>query len=196
MKDNSVFWFCAGAIKLHTPLLMPRNKKLYEHNEASYFMDHSGMLVMLPYDLRVSSIISAGKASKGLEDAVVEFGLGLHFFRLLSCSPEFCTPPLDSWSPDHILKKQRLFVLTQVKIIFLFKTCSKDGQINITWLCRVFQALYYTWESIGVTTQYNSPLVAELSQTNCFVSTIFMYSVFQIPFARFVARNNITNLKR
>ncbi|KAM9191395.1 eIF-2-alpha kinase GCN2 isoform 2-T2 [Mergus octosetaceus] len=42
-----------GAIKLHTPLLMPRNKKLYEHNEASYFMDHSGMLVMLPYDLRI-----------------------------------------------------------------------------------------------------------------------------------------------
>ncbi|XP_068018973.1 eIF-2-alpha kinase GCN2 isoform X2 [Melanerpes formicivorus] len=42
-----------GAIKLHTPLLMPRNKKLYEHNEVSYFMDHSGMLVMLPYDLRI-----------------------------------------------------------------------------------------------------------------------------------------------
>uniref|UniRef100_A0A8C0AWA4 non-specific serine/threonine protein kinase n=1 Tax=Buteo japonicus TaxID=224669 RepID=A0A8C0AWA4_9AVES len=42
-----------GAIKLHTPLLMPRNKKLYEHNEASYFMDQSGMLVMLPYDLRI-----------------------------------------------------------------------------------------------------------------------------------------------
>lgn len=55
-------WFYAGAVKLHTPLLMPRNKKLYEHNEASYFMDHSGMLVMLPYDLRVSSIISVGKA--------------------------------------------------------------------------------------------------------------------------------------
>ncbi|EMP26779.1 Eukaryotic translation initiation factor 2-alpha kinase 4 [Chelonia mydas] len=42
-----------GAIKLHTPLLMPRNRKLYDHNEASYFMDHSGMLLMLPYDLRI-----------------------------------------------------------------------------------------------------------------------------------------------
>nr|XP_025043322.1 eIF-2-alpha kinase GCN2 isoform X3 [Pelodiscus sinensis] len=42
-----------GAVKLHTPLLMPRNKKLYDHNEASYFMDHSGMLLMLPYDLRI-----------------------------------------------------------------------------------------------------------------------------------------------
>ena len=61
--EITVFYhFCVGAIKLHTPLLMPRNKKLYEHNEASYFMDHSGMLVMLPYDLRVSSIFSAGKA--------------------------------------------------------------------------------------------------------------------------------------
>ncbi|XP_039198591.1 eIF-2-alpha kinase GCN2 isoform X1 [Crotalus tigris] len=42
-----------GAVKMHTPLLMPRNRKLYEHNEASYLMDHSGMLVMLPYDLRI-----------------------------------------------------------------------------------------------------------------------------------------------
>uniref|UniRef100_A0A8D2L6V2 eIF-2-alpha kinase GCN2 n=1 Tax=Varanus komodoensis TaxID=61221 RepID=A0A8D2L6V2_VARKO len=42
-----------GAIKLHTPLLLPRNRKLYEYSEASYLMDHSGMLVMLPYDLRV-----------------------------------------------------------------------------------------------------------------------------------------------
>lgn len=63
----SVFWFCAGAIKLHTPLLMPRNKKLYEHNEASYFMDHSGMLVMLPYDLRVSNIISSHKVCRRFE---------------------------------------------------------------------------------------------------------------------------------
>lgn len=59
-------WFCVGAIKLHTPLLMPRNKKLYEHNEASYLMDHSGMLVMLPYDLRVSNIFLAGSA--GVEE--------------------------------------------------------------------------------------------------------------------------------
>nr|XP_056707847.1 eIF-2-alpha kinase GCN2 [Euleptes europaea] len=42
-----------GAVKLHTPLLMPKNKKLYEHSEVSYLMDHSGMLVMLPYDLRI-----------------------------------------------------------------------------------------------------------------------------------------------
>ncbi|XP_072425462.1 eIF-2-alpha kinase GCN2-like isoform X2 [Chiloscyllium punctatum] len=42
-----------GATWLHTPLLMPKNKKLYEGSEGAYFMDHSGMLVMLPHDLRI-----------------------------------------------------------------------------------------------------------------------------------------------
>ncbi|XP_048456435.1 eIF-2-alpha kinase GCN2 [Rhincodon typus] len=42
-----------GATWLHTPLFMPKNKKLYEGSEGAYFMDHSGMLVMLPHDLRV-----------------------------------------------------------------------------------------------------------------------------------------------
>ncbi|XP_003503470.1 eIF-2-alpha kinase GCN2 isoform X1 [Cricetulus griseus] len=42
-----------GAVQLSTPLLLPRNKQIYEHNEAAVFMDHSGMLVMLPFDLRV-----------------------------------------------------------------------------------------------------------------------------------------------
>ncbi|ELW48177.1 Eukaryotic translation initiation factor 2-alpha kinase 4 [Tupaia chinensis] len=42
-----------GAVQLCTPLLLPRNRQMYEHNEAALFMDHSGMLVMLPFDLRV-----------------------------------------------------------------------------------------------------------------------------------------------
>ncbi|XP_014589230.2 eIF-2-alpha kinase GCN2 isoform X2 [Equus caballus] len=42
-----------GAVQLCTPLLLPRNRQIYEHNEAALFMDHSGMLVMLPFDLRV-----------------------------------------------------------------------------------------------------------------------------------------------
>ncbi|XP_078089682.1 eIF-2-alpha kinase GCN2 isoform X2 [Mustelus asterias] len=42
-----------GATWLHTPLFMPKNKKLYEGSEGACFMDHSGMLVMLPHDLRV-----------------------------------------------------------------------------------------------------------------------------------------------
>lgn len=43
-----------GAVRLQTPLLFPRNKKLYDGSELACFMDHSGMLVTLPYDLRVS----------------------------------------------------------------------------------------------------------------------------------------------
>ncbi|XP_040188349.1 eIF-2-alpha kinase GCN2 isoform X1 [Rana temporaria] len=42
-----------GAVKLHTPLLMPRSKMASESGELACFMDHSGMLVMLPYNLRI-----------------------------------------------------------------------------------------------------------------------------------------------
>ncbi|XP_061598878.1 eIF-2-alpha kinase GCN2 isoform X1 [Cololabis saira] len=42
-----------GAVRLQTPLLLPRNRKLYDGNELACFMDHSGMLVTLPYDLRM-----------------------------------------------------------------------------------------------------------------------------------------------
>ncbi|EGW04299.1 Eukaryotic translation initiation factor 2-alpha kinase 4 [Cricetulus griseus] len=45
-----------GAVQLSTPLLLPRNKQIYEHNEAAVFMDHSGMLVMLPFDLRTEKL--------------------------------------------------------------------------------------------------------------------------------------------
>ncbi|MBN3305085.1 E2AK4 kinase, partial [Amia calva] len=43
-----------GAVKLQTPFFMPKNKKLYEGTELACFMDHSGMLVTLPYDLRLT----------------------------------------------------------------------------------------------------------------------------------------------
>ncbi|XP_078262214.1 eIF-2-alpha kinase GCN2 isoform X2 [Rhinoraja longicauda] len=42
-----------GATWLNAQLFMPKNKKLFENCEGTYFMDHSGMLVMLPHDLRV-----------------------------------------------------------------------------------------------------------------------------------------------
>ncbi|TRY83546.1 hypothetical protein DNTS_016256 [Danionella cerebrum] len=42
-----------GAVRLQTPLLLPRNRRLYEGCETACFMDHSGMLVSLPYDLRM-----------------------------------------------------------------------------------------------------------------------------------------------
>ncbi|XP_063039722.1 eIF-2-alpha kinase GCN2 isoform X2 [Engraulis encrasicolus] len=43
-----------GAVRLQTPLLLPRNRSVYEGCELACFMDHSGMLVTLPYDLRVA----------------------------------------------------------------------------------------------------------------------------------------------
>ncbi|KAL2098648.1 hypothetical protein ACEWY4_005128 [Coilia grayii] len=43
-----------GAVRLQTPLLLPRNRTVYEGWELACFMDHSGMLVTLPYDLRVA----------------------------------------------------------------------------------------------------------------------------------------------
>ncbi|KAG5266200.1 hypothetical protein AALO_G00250890 [Alosa alosa] len=43
-----------GAVRLQMPLLLPRNRTLYEGCELACFMDHSGMLVTLPYDLRLA----------------------------------------------------------------------------------------------------------------------------------------------
>ncbi|KAL0969170.1 hypothetical protein UPYG_G00223410 [Umbra pygmaea] len=43
-----------GAVRLQTPMLLPRNRKLYEGSEPACFMDHSGMLVTLPFDLRMA----------------------------------------------------------------------------------------------------------------------------------------------
>ncbi|CAN9502229.1 unnamed protein product [Ophioblennius macclurei] len=43
-----------GAVRLQTPLLLPRNRKLYDGSDPACFMDHSGMLVTLPYDLRMA----------------------------------------------------------------------------------------------------------------------------------------------
>ncbi|XP_018086600.1 eIF-2-alpha kinase GCN2 isoform X2 [Xenopus laevis] len=42
-----------GAVKLHAPLLMPRSKAGFEYSESACFMDHSGMLVTLPSNLRI-----------------------------------------------------------------------------------------------------------------------------------------------
>ncbi|CAH2328065.1 eIF-2-alpha kinase GCN2 isoform X1 [Pelobates cultripes] len=42
-----------GAVKLHTPLLMPRSKAQSDGGESACFLDHSGMLVTLPYNLRI-----------------------------------------------------------------------------------------------------------------------------------------------
>lgn len=56
MRGHGFILQCSptGAVRLQTPLLFPRNKKLYDGSDPACFMDHSGMLVTLPYDLRVS----------------------------------------------------------------------------------------------------------------------------------------------
>ncbi|XP_028293458.1 eIF-2-alpha kinase GCN2 [Gouania willdenowi] len=43
-----------GAVRVLMPLLLPRDRKLYEGSELACFMDHSGMLVTLPYDLHMA----------------------------------------------------------------------------------------------------------------------------------------------
>lgn len=42
-----------GAVRIQTPLLLPKNRRLYDGYDTASFMDHSGMLVSLPYDLRL-----------------------------------------------------------------------------------------------------------------------------------------------
>uniref|UniRef100_A0A3B4ES37 Eukaryotic translation initiation factor 2 alpha kinase 4 n=1 Tax=Pundamilia nyererei TaxID=303518 RepID=A0A3B4ES37_9CICH len=46
--------FKKHAVRVQTPLFLPRNRKLYDGIELACFMDHSGMLVTLPYDLRIA----------------------------------------------------------------------------------------------------------------------------------------------
>uniref|UniRef100_A0AAX7TPV7 eIF-2-alpha kinase GCN2 n=1 Tax=Astatotilapia calliptera TaxID=8154 RepID=A0AAX7TPV7_ASTCA len=47
-----ILFYCA--VRVQTPLFLPRNRKLYDGIELACFMDHSGMLVTLPYDLRIA----------------------------------------------------------------------------------------------------------------------------------------------
>uniref|UniRef100_A0A669B3K3 eIF-2-alpha kinase GCN2 n=1 Tax=Oreochromis niloticus TaxID=8128 RepID=A0A669B3K3_ORENI len=48
------YWIVVYFIFTVTPLFLPRNRKLYDGSELACFMDHSGMLVTLPYDLRIA----------------------------------------------------------------------------------------------------------------------------------------------
>lgn len=131
------YYFYVGAIKLHTPLLMPRNKKLYEHNEASYFMDHSGMLVMLPYDLRVSSIFSAGKA--GFEECCgvcqylwftgYEFGLCLYFLKLLKQSIFQCLLCFSQCSENQSSWFSQLELLKEIIYLFIYFTIGENNAV-------------------------------------------------------------------
>ena len=43
-----------GAVRLNTPLLMPRSALFEYTDQYVTIMDHSGAIVALPFDLRVS----------------------------------------------------------------------------------------------------------------------------------------------
>ncbi|XP_041827550.1 eIF-2-alpha kinase GCN2 [Melanotaenia boesemani] len=96
-----------GAVRLQTPLFLPRNRKLYDGNELACFMDHSGMLVTLPYDLRVAfARFVARNNVTHLKRYVIERVFRprkldrAHPRELLECAFDIITPVTNSLLPD------------------------------------------------------------------------------------------------
>ncbi|XP_049451917.1 eIF-2-alpha kinase GCN2 isoform X1 [Epinephelus fuscoguttatus] len=96
-----------GAVRLQTPLLLPRNRKLYEGSELACFMDHSGMLVTLPYDLRMAfSRFIARNNITHLKRYSIERVFRprkldrAHPRELLECAFDIVTPVTNSLLPD------------------------------------------------------------------------------------------------
>ncbi|KAM8915910.1 eIF-2-alpha kinase GCN2 isoform 2-T2 [Spinachia spinachia] len=96
-----------GAVRLQTPLLLPRNRKLYDGGEPACFMDHSGMLVTLPYDLRMAfSRFVARNNITHLKRYSIERVFRprkldrAHPRELLECAFDIITPVTNSLLPD------------------------------------------------------------------------------------------------
>uniref|UniRef100_A0AAQ6AAV9 non-specific serine/threonine protein kinase n=1 Tax=Amphiprion ocellaris TaxID=80972 RepID=A0AAQ6AAV9_AMPOC len=96
-----------GAVRLQTPLLLPRNRKLYDGSELACFMDHSGMLVTLPYDLRMAfSRYVARNNITHLKRYSIERVFRprkldrAHPRELLECAFDIITPVTNSLLPD------------------------------------------------------------------------------------------------
>uniref|UniRef100_A0A8C9XRQ1 non-specific serine/threonine protein kinase n=1 Tax=Sander lucioperca TaxID=283035 RepID=A0A8C9XRQ1_SANLU len=96
-----------GAVRLQTPLLLPRNRKLYDGSELACFMDHSGMLVTLPYDLRMAfSRFVARNNITHLKRYSIERVFRprkldrAHPRELLECAFDIITPVTNSLLPD------------------------------------------------------------------------------------------------
>ncbi|MED6235220.1 Eukaryotic translation initiation factor 2 alpha kinase 4 [Ataeniobius toweri] len=96
-----------GAVYLHTPLLLPRNRKLYDGSELACFMDHSGMLVTLPYDLRMAfARFVARNNITQLKRFCIERVFRprkldrAHPRELLECAFDIITPVTNSLLPD------------------------------------------------------------------------------------------------
>uniref|UniRef100_H3DJ97 eIF-2-alpha kinase GCN2 n=1 Tax=Tetraodon nigroviridis TaxID=99883 RepID=H3DJ97_TETNG len=96
-----------GAVRLQTPLLFPRNRKLYEGSELACFMDHSGMLVTLPYDLRMAF---ARYVARNNITQLKRYSIDrvfrprkldrAHPRELLECAFDIITPVTNSLLPD------------------------------------------------------------------------------------------------
>ncbi|XP_042356887.1 eIF-2-alpha kinase GCN2 [Plectropomus leopardus] len=96
-----------GAVRLQTPLLLPRIRKLYDGSELACFMDHSGMLVTLPYDLRMAfSRFVARNNIMHLKRYSIERVFRprkldrAHPRELLECAFDIITPVTNSLLPD------------------------------------------------------------------------------------------------
>ncbi|XP_051242159.1 eIF-2-alpha kinase GCN2 [Dicentrarchus labrax] len=96
-----------GAVRLQTPLLLPRNRKLYDGSELASFMDHSGMLVTLPYDLRMAfARFVARNNVTHLKRYSIERVFRprkldrAHPRELLECAFDIITPVTNSLLPD------------------------------------------------------------------------------------------------
>ncbi|KAM4542402.1 eIF-2-alpha kinase GCN2 [Odontesthes bonariensis] len=96
-----------GAVRLQTPLLLPRNRKLYDGSELACFMDHSGMLVTLPYDLRMAFARYVGRNNithlkrYSIERVFRPRKLDrAHPRELLECAFDIITPVTNTLLPD------------------------------------------------------------------------------------------------
>lgn len=96
-----------GAVRLQTPLLLPRNRKLYDGSELACFMDHSGMLVTLPYDLRMAfarfvarnnvTLLKRYSIERVFRPRKLDRA---HPRELLECAFDIITPVTNSLLPD------------------------------------------------------------------------------------------------
>ncbi|XP_073339197.1 eIF-2-alpha kinase GCN2 [Pagrus major] len=96
-----------GAVRLQTPLFLPRNRKLYDGSELACFMDHSGMLVTLPYDLRMAFARFVGRNNithlkrYSIERVFRPRKLDrAHPRELMECAFDIITPVTNSLLPD------------------------------------------------------------------------------------------------
>uniref|UniRef100_A0A3B3RDK5 non-specific serine/threonine protein kinase n=1 Tax=Paramormyrops kingsleyae TaxID=1676925 RepID=A0A3B3RDK5_9TELE len=96
-----------GAVRFQTPLLMPKSKALYEGSDLACFMDHSGMLVTLPYDLRLAF---ARYVARSNISSLKRYSIDrvfrprkpdrTHPKELLECAFDIVTPATSSLLPD------------------------------------------------------------------------------------------------